>query len=450
MAGLGMGIGLNRFLTEEPPHEPIIVEPTAWYGIEIDESNSSPDVTRIASEMILHSVLPVHDKLKACLLNDNGTVNYYLQSDDWSKQEDGTPSILDGTDGQVMIEWPTFYFKVEQDTPEPGKHQLKISEHALTGFTWVRQHFVSAFESSIDRVNLKLASVVNTSENYRGGNNTSAWDAESNTLLGKPVSDINRTNFRTYARNRGAGWNINSHTDHQWLYWFFVIEYATLNSQKAVNSELDGDGFKQGGLGNGVTTAINAKWTAFNANNPFIDNGSSNSLANYSGEVDVTVTDFGGSGIDTSFKVPRYRGHENPYGHIWNILDGVSVLVKSVASGGTSDLWISDSPGDWNDLNQGGSSSYGEVARVNGYTKKVLVNEGGSAGFAPKLTTGGSAISYYCDYFYTSVPPSGESLKMVMVGGRATGLQEAGLGCFYCFDATSFNHQTIGTRLSYR
>ena len=50
MAGLGMGIGLNRFLTEEPPHEPIIVEPTAWYGIEIDESNSSPDVTRIASD----------------------------------------------------------------------------------------------------------------------------------------------------------------------------------------------------------------------------------------------------------------------------------------------------------------------------------------------------------------------------------------------------------------
>jgi hypothetical protein len=55
--------------------------------------------------------LPIQSRMKGCLMLDNGTVNYYLQTDDWTKKADGTASTLTGADGQVMVEIPKFYQK---------------------------------------------------------------------------------------------------------------------------------------------------------------------------------------------------------------------------------------------------------------------------------------------------------------------------------------------------
>ena len=417
-----------------------------WYGIEIDESNSSPDVTRIASDMTNHASLPVHIGIKGCLLNDDGTVNYYLKSDDWTKKVDGSASNHDGTDGQVMMEWPDFYYKVETDYPSVGKHQIKISKFTLDGFTLVPKHYISAYQTNIKRSSLTLASVINTTTDYRGGNNTSAWDANANSLLGKPASNINRTNFRTYARNRGSGWNINSYLDHKWLFWFFAIEFATLNSQKAVNTNLTVDGYKQGGLGIGVTNTVSVNWGTFNSYNPFINNGSSNSLGNTSGEFNTTIVDFGGSGVNVDFKVPRYRGHENPFGHIWNILDGINVNVESVAEGDVTETWISNNPSDWNDTNYTNYTNVGNQPRSNGYIKTTLMGVG--AEFAPKMVGGGST-TYYCDYNYTSLPASGVALRMFLVGGRADTGSRAGLASATSYTAPSSAYSNIGARLSF-
>ena len=60
-----------------------------WYGIEYDITATSPDVTRIASSenaMYLHAILPILNGMKACLLLDNGTVNYWLDPNVWSKR----------------------------------------------------------------------------------------------------------------------------------------------------------------------------------------------------------------------------------------------------------------------------------------------------------------------------------------------------------------------------
>lgn len=40
--------------------------------------------------------------------------------------------------------------------------------------------------------------------------------------------------------------------------------------RKSVNTNLTSDGFKQGGLGNGVTNLNWERWTAFNGNNPIV------------------------------------------------------------------------------------------------------------------------------------------------------------------------------------
>jgi hypothetical protein len=424
-----------------------------WYGIEIDESASSPDVTRIASDgdMVLHNAnygLPCHNNIKACLQNDDGTVNYYLKPTDWSKKIDENASDLSGTDGQVMIEWPAFYYKVENNYPSSGKHQLKISPNALTGFTLVPKHYVSAYEAVIQRSTSKLGSFINTGTDYRGGNNTSAWDAAVNSLLGKPVTYINRTDGRTYARNRGTGWDLSSYGDHKWLFWFYVIEYATLNSQKAYNGDLTVDGYRQGGLGNGVTTADGTEWNNFNTYNPFINCGASNSLASGTGEVSVVKTDFGGSGVNRTFKVPRYRGHENPFGHIWKILDGINIKAQAVADGGQTQTWVSYTPADWNDANYTNYANVGNVARVNGYMKTALMGAG--AEFVPSVATEGSDTTYYCDYYYQNIPASGEVLRMLLVGGYAPDAAIAGLTASNSLAAPSTAFTNVGFRLRFQ
>lgn len=423
---------------------------TQWYGIEIDEANSSPDVTRIASTMDehngtkIHALLPVHAQLRACLLADNGTVNYYLDPTDWSKKVDGTASKLDGTDGQVMIEWPDFYYKVDMNTPSAGKHQIKISTGALSGFTKVPKHYVSAYEGAMDRVNNKLSSVKNTAAQYRGGNNNAAWDAAANSLLGKPATEISRTNFRTYAQARGTGWNQYGYNDHKWLFWFFAIEYATLNSQKAVNAVLTVDGYKQGGLGNGVSNANTTEWNNFSSYYPFISCGASDTLASGSGEINVVVTDFGGAGTDRTFTVNRYRGHEMPFGHIWKICDGINIDIKTDGDGGTSEAYTCDTPSQWQDSDYTNYTKVGDLPRANGYQSKAVMGAG--AEFVPSETSGLSNI-YYCDYFYTSITSS--SLRMLVVGGRADYGTADGFAYSDSYRAPSSTYTHIGSRLRF-
>jgi hypothetical protein len=265
-------------------------------------------------------------------------------------------------------------------------------------------------------------------------------------MLGRPASDHSRTVFRTYAQNRGSGWNAYGVNDHKWLYWLFVIEYATRNSQAAVNTSLDSNGYRQGGLGDGVTTADSGEWSAFSSYYPFVPCGASNSLASGSGEVSYVATNFGGAGVDRTFTVNRYRGHELPFGHLWKICDGVNINIQADGDGGESQLWIADDPSDWNDSGYTGYTNRGLLPRANGYMSKALWGDG--AEFCPSEASGSSA-TYYCDYFYTSLPGSGESLRMLLVGGYANYGATAGFAYSRTHSAPSYDHANIGSRLRF-
>ena len=84
-----------------------------WYGIEFDETIANSACTRIG-EMDLHRRLPIQNQMRRCLLLDNGKVNYYLHKDDSTKKENGSNAILDGTDGQVMVEIPAHWRRFEK------------------------------------------------------------------------------------------------------------------------------------------------------------------------------------------------------------------------------------------------------------------------------------------------------------------------------------------------
>ena len=387
-----------------------------WYGVSYNITNSSPTLTRIGGTMSYHASLPAQNLLQACLLNDNLSVNYYLNPNDWGKRADGTNSNLDGTDGQVMIrKTAPLYWKFESNG---NIRNIKVSLYPIQGFSQTPVWNISAYEASLNRTNSKLSSVVNSTTSYRGGDNSN-WDGLSKSLLGKPATSISSTNFRTYARNRGTGWNQQIYSSYLEIYWLFVIEYATFNSQLAVNNSLDANGYRQGGLGDGVTTANGTEWSNFNGNNPFINCGASNSLGSGTGEVSVNVIDFGGSGITRTATVNRYRGIENPFGHIWKWVDGVNIYNTNNV---TQSLYIIDNPNNLADATSSNARFAGLISNTEGYQKGLLM---GSYGDILPISVGGSSSTYMCDYYYPST--SSNAWTALCVGGTASYGTNAGL-----------------------
>lgn len=471
-----------------------------WYGVEWYTNQSPSRVMRIGN-MNLHKSLPIQSGMYRCVLNDNGEEAYKLDPNDSTKKEDGTPAVLDGTDGQVMVYIPVFYARFES---KGYRRRVMLSDHYKPGFIRMGGCYVSAYEATVDRTTstlIKLASVVNTTANFRGGNNNAEWDSTYRSLLGMPATAISLTNFRNYARNRKDGdtqWNCMDYTAYKAVYWLYVVEYADRNCQLDFNENLTSDGLRQGGLGAGVTNINSEKWDSFNGYCPFVPCGHTNSLgnktgivqfimpfeydaggaANYAGAYDAgtpyTDGQFVSDGQElyecianaasgtalsdttyfthvprTSTNVPSYRGIENIFGHIWKWTDGVHIKVQSEEAGGKSILYTSDNPANYQDTNYEGYEEKGYVARTNGYVRDIIFGRDGDFYVSEDSATGGSSTTYFSDYFYTNIPASGESMRGVLYGGAAYYGASAGFVCAYTFAAPSYTASSIGSRLCY-
>lgn len=419
----------------------INAEDLITYGVKWEVDSTNPVLTRIGN-VTLHQSLPIQSKMRGCTLADDGTVNHYFNND-WTANADGTPIVKDGSDGMVMIEIPEHYVKYEV---VDGYNTIRLSEIALAGYTKVDKQYISAYEATIDRTDstkFKLASVVNTTPEFRGGNNNAEWDSGENTLLGKPSTYTSSANFRTYARNRGNEneyyWNMYDFIAHNTLYTLYIVEYANLNSQLAVNNTLTSNGYKQGGLGDGISNLKGAAWNTFNSYNPVAPCGYSDSLGNNSGEVAYTMP--ASYGTLTTY-VNRYRGVENPFGHIWKNTDGIIFDIKTDADGGTSTIYIATNPEKYKDSVDEGYNAIGELPRTAGYVKSLHLGT-----FFPSAI-GGSSTTGLCDYFYTSI--SGSSLRTCFMGGCVH--DEAFAGFAYVDSSVKVGtvHAKFGSRLIFR
>ena len=416
------------------------LEEQCAYGVQFDTTISSPTCERVGN-LALHKSQPIQSRMKGCLLDDNGQVVEYLDPRDWTGQ------VRDGSRGQVMVEIPMHYRKFDTNGT---KRVVRLSEHPLPGYHQVPQMYVSAYEASIERSTGKLCSVVNEATDYRGGNNNANYDGTYRSFLGRPVTAISRTAFRTAARKRKSGsseWNCYTYDIHKTLFWLFVVEYATLNSQAPYNSEPTSEGYRQGGLGAGVTT-WDGTWSSFNGYYPFVPCGHTDTLGNSTGVVSYTAKNDDES-ISKTFDVPRYRGVENPFGHIWKWTDGCNIQVSATQeNGGTglSKAFICHDPANFQDSNYANYSHVGNIDRVGGYVKEVLFGVGGE--ILPK-TTGGGSTTYFCDNHYTNIPTSGEALRGLLFGGYAGSGAHAGLAAASSSNAPSDTPSPIGSRLCF-
>lgn len=409
------------------------LEQTYAYGVEWDTEITTPECTRIGS-MNLHRSLPVQSGMRGCLLNDNGVVVEYLPTDDW------TTAIRDGSKGQVMVEIPKHYRKFVTDGT---KRQVWLSMMPLAGYHEVPKAYVGAYEASIDRTNLKLASVANTTEQYRGGDNTADWDGTYRSLLGRPVTRFNFYDYRDYARKRNTNtkeWNMYVYNVHKTICWLFVVEYATLDSQTAFSAALTSEGFKQGGLGVGATMLHYTKYPAFNNSNPFIPCGYSDSLGNNTGVVQYTMpTEY--DTVTTQVEVNRYRGIELPFGHVAKVYDGI--LLNSDED--IQKAYVCDNP----ELYALTTDDYryaGEVPRPSeSYIRDIIFGEHGDI-IPSMINDGAEAHKHYCDVFWSDTY---KRVRPLALSGGPVDSYRTGLFAFYAKYDFSLIGNGRGTRLCF-
>lgn len=409
-----------------------------WYGVKFDLANSSsPDGVRTGN-MEMHKTLPIQSKMRGCTISNTDNTKKYLKADDWTKWEDGTTSSQDssGVGVEAFVEIPEHY-RLLIATPD-NTVEIRMSEYNLPGYTKVEKKYIGAYEGS---VNLDSSSHNNL--------------LRTQVRNAAPLVSKTRTELQTMARNnnRTNNWNIYTYDAHRDLTWLFVVEYATLNSQKAFNASLTAEGYHQGGLGEGVTTGsvkINGAdaWS-------FVPCGTTNSLGNGTGIIEYTHTNTNAEGTSTGTKVvnvPRYRGIENPFGHVWkNVID-------VVIAGTDNSVYICKDYTKFGTF-EGGTNPTAEQLIAAGYELqdfkestitsqyvKKLVNNNQADLFPAIVGNGASATTYYCDYHWTNATATPRTL---LIGGCSDNGSAAGLFSFYSSPGLGHSSASVGTRITF-
>lgn len=417
------------------------------YGVEWDTTVADPACTRIGN-MSYHKSLPIQSEYKGCLVK-NGKVNYYLDPNDWSKKADGTPSVLDGTDGDVMVHIPKFYGKSGSNG---NKRWVRIATTRIDS-SWVEipEMFVSAYciTTYTDSGTSKVASVVNTTANYRGGENIADYDQylasdKFRTSLGKPRTAVPRATMRKNANNSGQ--ELLCYEFYKWVfYWAYVIEYANFNSQLPFDSNLTSDGYHQGGLGPGVTDWEYHIWKDYNQNCPITPCGYTNEFGNFSGTKEISIPQTKIDNFTTVsekiFYANRWRGFENLFGDIQTILDGI-IINKNQQSHYKNIVYTTSDPSKFGDdisvMNIAGT----ETSQT-GYIEEFDLGETGE--IIPKLSFG-SASSHMCDFHECNNTIYENYLRPLYVGGSADYNSQAGIGLFRTVSGINFDPSYAGFR----
>lgn len=399
-----------------------------WYGVSWSETSSNPDCTRIGN-LDMHRTLPIQSMMKPFdITNIKDTVPEIIlpiddqfQKTSYANANNNQWSIVSTDLDNIMIRIPEFWY-TDDYVPSTKTHNLKLCPHAKPGWYHHKEAYVSAYE--VYKNDDRLISVKGQ----------------------LPTVNFNRTDGRTWARANGfdgeAKWNLYTYEEHRAICHLFLVEYATRNSQKAVNTALTPEGFRQGGLGSGCTTGtatINGAQTW-----SFIPTGSSDSLGSGSGEVTVTIQQTDSSGSNTSTitrKCNRYRGIENPFGHIWKHTDDIISVYN-----GNYRTWYKSMKPDQFSTNK--NTSYKPLCSStmvsSGYKTEIKATP--TCDFFAMSVSGGSENTYWCDYNWDNTDTSEHCL---LIGGLSGDGGGAGLFYLHSADGVGLSSAAVGSRLTY-
>ena len=314
------------------------------YGVRIALNNSNPeasvsytdDAVGIGSGWDNWKDKKIFKDIKPCLLKD-GIVQYYLNRDNYTLKEDGGNSVLTGNDGDVMVEFPKIGYKMTKDS---NYQYIQITDNPnAEGFCYLAHSLDS--ENDCDKIYIGA---------YLGFNSSSKIVS----LSGKtPTVSITLTNARSYASNKGTGYQLLSFYPLTLLQCLYVIIYKNLNSQTA--------------LGQGYTSASAKANTGSTNTKPFC---------------------YGNPSSGTEHV--KFLGIEDFYGNLYQWVDGLycdsSYNIKTDYNNFTGE-----------DGNSFRYSQSGFSFIMGGYINKISGTNNG--GFVP-LSTNGSSSTYYADVAY--------------------------------------------------
>lgn len=362
-------------------------------------------------------------------------------------------SVLNGYDGEFGVDgFGGFYLWSENN--EDGSKEVWISKIKCKGYAeYIPEQIFGAVRSTIVRTKTTgfgwldtcdantAVTVINYSTNLRGGENLSEYDKyvgidNWRSLLCKPVTSINLGSFRPMARK-----NFHECMPYQtWkaLIWLYVIEYANFNVQLNYNSALTSDGYKQGGLGAGISSSN--QWKKYNKINPLMPLDYNLSLGNNSGikqRESVTFEYNGSTYSQDSWNVPSYRGiHGFIYGDILNYIEGAVQQYNFTEN--VNITYITNNSENFSD-----SSSNKEIQ-----IKTPEFNEGwikefelGQTGNVIANSLRGSDTKYKADYTYHYTIPVFCCLQS---GGNAYYGSQCGLAYLDCYNQVGYDNSNLG------
>ena len=230
----------------------------------------------------LYAWIKIND-VNIARVNKVDTVNKkaYITTDGLITGEAIVPTLefgcsINGYDGEISVCTPKFYiWSVDKNG---AGNEVWISEKKCVSYARrVKAHLIGIGRCALLRTamnddkwgwlntlsNNTSVSVVNYQPNLRGGRNDDAIDVDHYlgdnnfmTMLGKAATYLDMYEMRLYTR-KIEGSQVLYYQIWNAIVWCYFIEYADFNVQKAFNSNLTDEGYHQGGLGEGVSNAIN-------------------------------------------------------------------------------------------------------------------------------------------------------------------------------------------------
>lgn len=375
------------------------------YTVNIDKTNNNPSscctYADDAENMIKGSsnwdTQPIFKDIKPCVFK-NGQVQYYLNPDDWNEKADGTTSNLTGGDGDVMIEFPKFAYKIKTNnniisvsiSNDPNVIR-NDNDYTYDAFSRLEEgdlnyFYKGAFKGSLDG-NGKLRSIAGV----------------------LPVKDTTITGMRAAAQANGAHYQQSTYAQLKALQCLYLIKYGSLDGQTA--------------LGPGNTISNNGFCiTGYNVTAP----------ASITSERSVLAS---GMCFGDRYRM-RLFGIEDFWGNIWEWVDG----VESDSSLNVITSWSSFS-GETGATNSSVTTPSGlSTAITSGCTKDVIGNT--AAGFLT-IDKSGSTSTYYTDAGRLN------SNCILNFGGRWTTGNDAGPFIVNLNNSVTKQDANTGARLSY-
>lgn len=408
------------------------------YGVEVDWKNNK--FTRLNASIgktggVDHDGIAPWNR-RRCIMTDAGEVIAYYGDAGYTETGKLTQAITIGsktwqvgTNVQVMVEQNQFFYRMVPLEMEPiadglgfkvRKARYYISATPKAGFKLFPAFIRNGVEKKKIYEGAYKAGLVNGSDIYVS-DDSDRVDEWNNWRFGsvaniKPASGLvnalTRANSRKVASKRGTGFQQADILTSTMTIWLFLVEYATLDAQTVIGKgrcDITDDG----------------------ATNMSCHTGGTSTIGNGTGRA---------TGVDGEVSI-SYRGKEDPFGNIWEHVDGINIEAKGKNVAYWADHGFAD------DTAAAPYQSTGfTITKQNGYISAFGWSEECDFLFLPAEATGDSAKPVGD---YTWVNPDYNGWLVARLGGHWYDGLDCGLCCWSLDGASSNRYRGIGSRLVY-